>query len=69
MYVCVCNAVTESDVRNAVEDGVCNMRQLRHTTGCGTTCGCCKEMAVEVLQQALTEVRQTQDMLSNLQMA
>lgn len=69
MYVCICNAVTDSDIRNAVADGVRNMRQLRQTTGCSTACGCCKEMAVEVFRQALDEVRETRVILSGLQVA
>jgi bacterioferritin-associated ferredoxin len=69
MYVCICNTVTDSDIRKAVDDGVANMRQLRQVTGCGTTCGCCKETAVEVLQHALTDARKTRHMLSNMQIA
>ena len=69
MYVCVCNAVTDSDIRNAVDDGVCTMRQLRNKTGCGDTCGCCKEMAVEILQQALADTRESLVELPVMQMA
>jgi bacterioferritin-associated ferredoxin len=58
MYVCVCNAVTDGDIRNAVDDGVRNLKQLSRKTGCSTACGCCQEMAVEVLQQAVAEKRQ-----------
>jgi bacterioferritin-associated ferredoxin len=69
MYVCVCNTVTDSDIRKAVDNGVCNMRQLSQATGCSTTCGCCKEMAAGVLQQALKDNRQSADMLAGLQLA
>ena len=69
MYVCVCNAVTESDIRNAVDDGVRNMKQLSRTTGCSRTCGCCKDMAREVLQQALANNRETRGLLQIMQTA
>jgi len=69
MYVCICNAVTDSDIRNAVEDGVRNMKQLRLSTGCSSTCGCCREAAIEVLQQALAETRGFRQMLPGIQMA
>ena len=69
MYVCVCNAVTDSDIRNAVDDGVSNLKQLRQFTGCGATCGSCKDMAVEVLQQALTNKRGSQGLLPIMQLA
>jgi len=69
MYVCICNAVTDSDIRNAVDNGVSTLRQLGQTTGCATTCGCCKEMAAEILQQTLTENRESQFTLPVMQMA
>ena len=68
MYVCICNAVTDSDIREAVDDGVRSLSQLRQATGCGTTCGSCRDMAVEVLQQALTEGRSTQTLLPIMQL-
>jgi len=69
MYVCVCNAVTDSDIRNAVDSGVCTMRQLRQKTGCASTCGCCRELAAETLQQALSDTRDLQFKLPIMQMA
>ena len=57
MYVCVCNAVTDSDIRNAVNDGVRSLKQLKRTTGCASSCGCCREEATAVLQRALRESR------------
>lgn len=53
MYVCICNAVTESDVHEAVRDGVDNMRELISRTGCSSTCGRCAKTAVEALDEAL----------------
>ena len=69
MYVCICNSVTDSDIRDAVDNGVSNMRQLRQSTGCGSKCGCCKETAVEILQQSLAEVRQSRVQLPVMQLA
>jgi bacterioferritin-associated ferredoxin len=69
MYVCVCNSVTESDIRSAVDNGVHNMKQLRRATRCSNTCGKCEEMAVEILQLALTEKRRTRNLLPVLQIA
>ena len=62
MYVCVCNAVTESDIRSAVDDGVSNMKQLRQMTNCGVTCGSCNDLADEVLHQALNAKLQSQSL-------
>jgi len=69
MYVCICNAVTDSDIRNAVETGVRNMKQLGQATGCSSTCGCCRETARETLKQALDESRGVRQLLPVIQMA
>ena len=69
MYVCLCNAVTDSDIRKAVDDGVRNMRQLGKMTNCSTECCCCTEMASEILQQALAEAREFPDAIPVLQLA
>ncbi len=69
MYVCLCNAVTDSDIRNAVDEGVRNLKQLRQVTDCGATCGSCNEMALEVLQQAITTKRQSESLLHIMQLA
>ena len=69
MYVCICNAVTDSDIRKAVDNGVRNMKQLGQATECGTTCGCCREIAVEILQQSLTDNRESRITFPVMQMA
>jgi len=53
MYVCICNAVNESAIRQAVEDGVTSFRGLSLKTGCGTQCGSCVKLAREILDNAL----------------
>jgi len=69
MYICVCNAVTDSDIRAAVGSGVRNMKQLGKATGCGSACGCCKEMATDVLEQALTKKMEAHSLFPMLQLA
>ncbi len=55
MYVCLCNAVTDSDIREAVADGVRSMRELSRRTGCSGNCGRCAPTAREVLLEALQD--------------
>lgn len=69
MYVCVCNAVTDSDIRDAVTNGVHSLKQLRLTTGCASSCGCCQEEAMRVLRHVLAENRESADLLPLLQIA
>ena len=52
MYVCLCNGVTESDIRDAAAGGCRTMSELTMRTGAGANCGSCVEMATEVLEAA-----------------
>ena len=69
MYVCICKAVSDSDIRKAVDDGVRNMRQLSKATNCATECGRCMEMASEVLQLALADSREFPKVIPVMQLA
>lgn len=53
MYVCVCNAVTENAIRDAVDHGVRSLGELRVHTGCSMTCGTCQDQAEQVLAEAI----------------
>ena len=53
MYVCVCNAVTERDIGQAVSRGCDSLLDLREELGVGTCCGRCNECARKVLHQSL----------------
>jgi bacterioferritin-associated ferredoxin len=55
MYVCVCNAVSDSAIRKAVENGVSSFRDLSFETGCGTQCGSCVPHARAVMDTCLAE--------------
>lgn len=55
MYVCVCKAVTDGQIREAVDQGCCTMRCLRNELGVATQCGRCAVTAREVLDEALAE--------------
>ena len=69
MYICICNAVTDSHIQKAVEDGVRTYKQLSKATGCGSTCGSCQQTAKDVLHQALSDNRETSGLLPVMQTA
>jgi bacterioferritin-associated ferredoxin len=56
MYICICHAVPESRIRQAVNEGVSDFRELSFRTGCGTQCGSCVKLAREVMDDALAEI-------------
>lgn len=49
VYVCLCHAVTERDIRRAVAEGCADLEALAQHTGCGSGCGTCLPMAAELL--------------------
>jgi bacterioferritin-associated ferredoxin len=51
MYVCVCKAVTDSQLTRAISDGACNRRQLMQCTGAGSVCGKCSHSLKTLLDE------------------
>lgn len=55
MYVCLCNGVTDRQIREAVGDGVKSMRQLRQCLGVAANCGRCATHAKELLDECRSQ--------------
>lgn len=55
MYVCLCQAVKDSEVRQAVASGVEDVDQLAEALGVGTGCGSCRDFAQTLIDEALNE--------------
>jgi len=51
MFICVCNAITERQVRDAVATGARSLSDLRRKLGVATACGRCARMALEYLRE------------------
>jgi len=51
MYVCICNAVTDSQIIEAKQSGMTTMQEITDHLGVGNCCGRCVETAEEVLSQ------------------
>ena len=52
MYICICNGVTDHDIRQAADAGCKSLSELTMRTGAGGNCGSCLDMAAEVLDRA-----------------
>ena len=59
MYICICNAVTESAIRQAVREGARNIFDLTARTGCSTQCGRCAALAAKLLDEELAALGTT----------
>ena len=64
MYICICNAVTDSAIRHAVEEGARSLRDLSFKTGCSTQCGRCVGLAREVMDEALADLGEQRSTVS-----
>lgn len=52
MYVCICHGVTDREIREAAACGAEGFEELASMTGCGGSCGCCKELALQIMDEA-----------------
>jgi bacterioferritin-associated ferredoxin len=53
VYICLCNGVTEKQIRDAVCEGAATVCDLGARLGVATGCGCCHASAAQVLDEAL----------------
>jgi bacterioferritin-associated ferredoxin len=60
MIVCICNNISDREIRQAVDLGLSSMAELRRDLGVATCCGKCAPCAKEVLTEHLaTKVNET----------
>ncbi|MDP2902704.1 MAG: (2Fe-2S)-binding protein [Methylovulum sp.] len=57
MYICVCKAVTNSQILTAIENGACTRRQLTQCFGLGKDCGKCNKDVIALLEQTVAPVQ------------
>ena len=53
MIVCVCNNISDREIRQAVDLGLSSMAELSRDLGVGTCCGKCTSCARKVLHDHL----------------
>ncbi|KXS35858.1 MAG: bacterioferritin-associated ferredoxin [Halomonadaceae bacterium T82-2] len=53
MYVCLCKGVSDRAIRQAVDEGARNWREVRERTGCATQCGKCACMGKAITRDTL----------------
>ena len=51
MYVCICNAITDKQIRAAAESGTTDVWGLQAKLGVATGCGSCMDTAAEILAE------------------
>lgn len=56
MYVCLCHAVTDRDIRAAVCNGAARMADLARELGVATQCGSCACQANQLRKETLMQI-------------
>jgi bacterioferritin-associated ferredoxin len=61
MYVCICYAVTDVELRDCIGEGARTVEQIGDSCGAGTGCGTCLDrldvlLAAELAPSALSEL-------------
>lgn len=52
MYVCICKAVTDTKIKNAIENGASTRKQLhQNCSGAGSVCGKCRNHMQQLLDE------------------
>ena len=51
MYICICSAVTERQVKECANAGACSVDELAFELGLGAGCGRCRDCAADVLRE------------------
>lgn len=59
MYVCICNAITDKQIRQAAKRGVDSLPALQNELGVAAGCGSCMEVAEGILADSKVETRKT----------
>ena len=54
MFVCICNAITERQIREYAAAGVTTLEELRMRSGCSDCCGQCSDEAEAILGAAVS---------------
>ena len=57
MIVCVCNRITENEVREAARKGCRTPDDAYESLGCEPQCGCCLDYAQEIIDEELGKRR------------
>ena len=55
MYICICNAITENQIRACAQEGACSLTDLECRLGIGIGCGRCRHAAGEVLNETRSD--------------
>jgi len=69
MYICICKAVTDGQIRQAIHAGACTRKQLIECLNVGRDCGKCNADVRELLNQHVPNIQASTCGLSKARVA
>lgn len=60
MYICLCNGVTDNQIKQSIHEGSMTMKALYQDTNLGNQCGKCCQCAKQILNNELLKISETQ---------
>ncbi|MEM9620176.1 MAG: (2Fe-2S)-binding protein [Pseudomonadota bacterium] len=55
MFVCVCHAISDSDIKSAIHAGAEDLDSIQARLGAGTACGTCQDFTQQLIDETLAE--------------
>lgn len=56
MYICICKGITDSQIRDAVNNGASSLRKVRKQLGASSQCGKCGIMTKKIVDDTLSQL-------------
>ena len=53
MYVCLCQRITDSAIKESVRKGASSLTEVQQQLGIARKCGSCTQMAEQIIQDTL----------------
>ena len=65
MYVCICNAITDQQIREAARSGAGSLWALQKELGVSSNCGKCRHAAVDILREEVANCIDAEEPVSS----
>ena len=61
MYVCLCNAVSDKQIKKAISDGASSVEEIQQVSNVGKNCGSCIYAVQEMLDREVGDKKESSE--------
>ncbi|MFK7822549.1 MAG: bacterioferritin-associated ferredoxin [Oligoflexales bacterium] len=61
MYVCLCNAVSDKQIKKAISDGASSVEEVQQVSNVGKNCGSCIFAVQEIIDREVGEKKENSE--------